>query len=41
MPRADTSKWVAPGQIAEVIAFLLSDAAAGVNGAAVPVTGRG
>ena len=41
MPKADTSRWVTPGQIAEVIAFLLSDAGAGVNGAAVPVTGRG
>ena len=41
MPKADTSRWVTPGQIAEVIAFLLSDAGAGVNGAAIPVTGRG
>lgn len=41
MPNADTSRWVTPAQIAEVIAFLLSDAGAGVNGAAVPVAGRG
>lgn len=41
MPKADTSRWVTPLQIAEVIAFLLSDAASGVSGAAVPVTGRG
>lgn len=41
MPNADTSRWVTPVQIAEVIAFLLSDAGAGVNGAAVPVSGRG
>ena len=41
MPKADTSRWVAPAQIAEVIAFLLSDAASGVTGAAVSVTGRG
>lgn len=41
MPKADTSKWVTPDQVAEVIAFLLSDAGAGVNGAAVPVSGRG
>ena len=41
MPKADTSRWVRPVQIAEVIAFLLSDAASGVTGAAIPVTGRG
>jgi NAD(P)-dependent dehydrogenase (short-subunit alcohol dehydrogenase family) len=41
MPRADTSRWVTPGQLAEVIAFLLSDAASGVTGTGVPVTGRG
>jgi NAD(P)-dependent dehydrogenase (short-subunit alcohol dehydrogenase family) len=41
MPKADTGRWVTPTQIAEVIAFLLSDAASGVTGAAIPVTGRG
>ena len=41
MPKADTKKWVTPVQIAEVAAFLLSDASAGVTGAAIPVTGRG
>lgn len=41
MPDADTSKWVTAGQVAEVIAFLISDAASGVTGAAIPVTGRG
>ncbi|MFO1047651.1 MAG: SDR family oxidoreductase [Geminicoccaceae bacterium] len=41
MPKADTSRWVTPGQLAEVIAFLLSDAASGVTGTGVPVTGRG
>lgn len=41
MADADTTGWVAPAQLAEVAAFLLSDAASGVTGALVPVTGRG
>jgi len=40
MPKADTSRWVSPAQVAKVILFLLSDAASGVTGTAVPVTGR-
>jgi len=38
MPKADFSTWVRPDDIAGVIVFLLSDAAAAVTGAAVPVT---
>ena len=41
MPDADTGKWVTPMQVAEVMAFLLSDAGEAVNGAGIPVTGRG
>lgn len=41
MPDADTSRWVAPAAIAEVVTFLASARAAAVIGAAIPVFGRG
>ena len=41
MPKADMRKWVTPTQVAEVVAFLIADASSGVNGAAIPVIGRG
>ncbi len=41
MPDADTGKWVTPEQVAEAIAFLLSEAANGISGAHLPVAGRG
>lgn len=40
-PDADRSGWVTPEQIAEVIRFLASPLASGVNQAAIPITGRG
>ena len=40
MPDADYSTWVTPEALAEVILFLVSDRAAAVTGALIPVTGR-
>ena len=40
MPKSDFSKWVRPQELAEVILFLVSDAASAVTGALIPVTGR-
>lgn len=40
MPEADMSRWVTPDALADVIAFLASDAARAIHGAALPVTGR-
>lgn len=41
MPDADTSGWVKPEAIADVILFLASPAARGVTGALIPVTRNG
>jgi len=40
MPKADTSKWVSPEDIAEVILFLSSESSRAVTGAAIPIYGR-
>ena len=41
MPAADPGAWVAPADVAQAIVFLASPAANAINGAAIPVTGRG
>jgi NAD(P)-dependent dehydrogenase (short-subunit alcohol dehydrogenase family) len=41
MPDADPSAWATTTQVAEVLAFLLSDASSGVTGAALGVPGGG
>lgn len=41
MPHANVATWVRPSQIATAIAFLLSDDASAVTGAALPVRGAG
>jgi NAD(P)-dependent dehydrogenase (short-subunit alcohol dehydrogenase family) len=40
MPSADFSRWVSPASLADVIAFLVSDAARDISGASIPVYGR-
>lgn len=40
MGDGDADKWVAPEELARVIAFLLSDDASAITGACIPVTGR-
>jgi NAD(P)-dependent dehydrogenase (short-subunit alcohol dehydrogenase family) len=40
MPKADPGRWVSLDSAAGVIAFLLSDAARDISGAALPVYGR-
>jgi NAD(P)-dependent dehydrogenase (short-subunit alcohol dehydrogenase family) len=39
-PEADHSRWVTPEQLAALVLFLLSEEAAGLNGANIPLYGR-
>jgi len=41
MPGADSSQWVQPSSVADLIVWLASDAGKDVTGAAIPVYGRG
>jgi NAD(P)-dependent dehydrogenase (short-subunit alcohol dehydrogenase family) len=41
MPGADTSKWVQPASVASLIVWLAGEAGKDVNGAVIPVYGRG
>jgi NAD(P)-dependent dehydrogenase (short-subunit alcohol dehydrogenase family) len=40
MPKADTSKWVPPEQIAATMRFLCSEKSASINGARIPMYGE-
>jgi NAD(P)-dependent dehydrogenase (short-subunit alcohol dehydrogenase family) len=40
-PKADRSKWVSPDRLAALAVFLVSDGAAEITGAAIPVYGAG
>ncbi len=40
MPKADPARWVKPQALARVVLFLLSDDAAPITGALIPVKGR-
>lgn len=37
MPDADASLWATPAEIGRAIAYLISPAASGINGAALPL----
>ncbi len=41
MPKADTSEWVQPAQVAAMLVHLASDAASQVTGAVIPIFGKG
>lgn len=41
MPDADPVKWVQPANVASLLVWLVSDAGAEVNGAVIPLPGRG
>jgi len=40
MPKVDPARWVSLNSAAQLIAYLLSDAASDTSGAAIPIYGR-
>jgi NAD(P)-dependent dehydrogenase (short-subunit alcohol dehydrogenase family) len=40
MPFADFTRWIKPQEVADVVAFLMSNAAQAITGVGIPVTGR-
>ena len=40
IPNADTSKWVQPATVAELVVWLASEAGRDVNGSVIPVYGK-
>jgi NAD(P)-dependent dehydrogenase (short-subunit alcohol dehydrogenase family) len=40
MPDADTTMWVKPNSIAQLIRYLASEAASEMNGSLIPVNGK-
>lgn len=40
MPKADFSRWVPLSHVADLMAFLVSDAAASITGALIPISGK-
>lgn len=40
MPKGNPARWVQPSQLASLILFLCSDAAAAINGAVIPIYGQ-
>ena len=39
-PKADFSRWIPPKDVADLVVFLTSNAAAQITGAAIPIYGR-
>jgi NAD(P)-dependent dehydrogenase (short-subunit alcohol dehydrogenase family) len=40
MPKGNSARWVQPDQLASLILYLCSDAAAAINGTVIPISGQ-